>query len=152
MAHYAISILLITARKRSLGQGNMFTGVCLSTGVGACSWGGYMVQGVHAPGGVHDPGGGLPGGDPSTATAAGGTHPTGMHSDGLDIYTLSSILQHDNRGETDYWSPRGRGFRGRGFRGRGFRGRGGWGYRGGRDFGRPDFNRGRGQYNFLFCG
>ena len=44
------------------GQGNMFTGVCLSTG------------GCLLPGG-------LPGGDPlRTATAAGGTHPTGMHS------------------------------------------------------------------------
>ena len=36
---------IITARKRSLGQGNMFTGVCLSTG------------GCLVPGGVPDPGG-----------------------------------------------------------------------------------------------
>ena len=63
-----------TARKRSLGQGNMFTGVCLSTGVGAWSRG------------VPGPGGGVPGPGgawwrpPRTATAAGGTHPTGMHS------------------------------------------------------------------------
>ena len=46
---------------------------------GAWSWGcvhglgGCMVWGVHGPGGVH-------GGDTPTATAAGGTHPTGMHS------------------------------------------------------------------------
>ena len=52
----------------------MFTGVCLSTGR------------VHGAGGLHGPGGGacsggVPGGDPHpTATAAGGTHPTGMHS------------------------------------------------------------------------
>ena len=52
---------IITARKRSLGPGNMFTGVCLSTGGG----------GVHGPGGCMVP---------PTATAAGGTHPTGMHS------------------------------------------------------------------------
>ena len=63
---------LITAHKRSLGQGNMFTGVCLSTG-------------VSSRGGVPGPRGGaccrgVPGGDPPTATAAGGTHPTGMHS------------------------------------------------------------------------
>ena len=35
---------IFTARKRSLGQGNMFTGVCLSTG------GGGLVEGVPAPG------------------------------------------------------------------------------------------------------
>ena len=41
-----LTLTLIAARKRSLGQGNMFTGVCLSTGgclvhggVGACSGG-----------------------------------------------------------------------------------------------------------------
>ena len=52
--------LISTARKRSLGQGNMFTGVCLSTGGG----------------------GGVPGGDTPRdgSTAVGGTHPTGMHS------------------------------------------------------------------------
>ena len=52
----------ITARKRSLGQGNMFTDVCLSTG------------------GVPGPGGCLVEIPPRTATAAGGTQPTGMHS------------------------------------------------------------------------
>ena len=46
----------------NLGHGNMFTGMCLSTGGDACSRG-------------------VPGGDPPrTATAAGGTYPTGMHS------------------------------------------------------------------------
>ena len=54
--------LLVTARKRSLGQGNMFTGVCLSTGGvpgpgDACSQGGSGPEVVPAPGGV-------PGGDP----------------------------------------------------------------------------------------
>ena len=70
----------------------MLTGVCLSTG-GGCSgawsrgvtgpWG--MVQGVPAPGGGvwfwgDTCSGRVPGGDPQIVTAAGGTHPTGMHS------------------------------------------------------------------------
>ena len=70
----------ITARKRSLGQGNMFTGVCLSIGGGGCLvpggsgprgclvWGvpgpgGCLLQGVPAPGGCLLVGGGSgPGG------------------------------------------------------------------------------------------
>ena len=58
----------------------LFTG-----GVGVSAPGGCLVQGVvcsrrvPAPRAVPGPGG--PGGDPSwMATAAGGTHPTGMHS------------------------------------------------------------------------
>ena len=64
----------------------MFAGMCLSTG-------GFLLPGVHAPGGVAVAGGlvpggllwgglvpGMPGGDPPTATAVGGKHPTGMHS------------------------------------------------------------------------
>ena len=65
----------ITARKRSLGQGNIFTPVCHSVHRGdawfrggAWSWGGLV------------PGGCLVETPPGTATAAGGTHPTGMHS------------------------------------------------------------------------
>ena len=123
---------VITARKRSLEQGNIFTSVCqefcsqggsLLSGGGPGPWGsaprrGCLVQGgawsgegVPAPGGaysrgclvqgvcsrgVHGPRGclvwGMPalGGPhllpgrgclvPPTATAADGTHPTGMHS------------------------------------------------------------------------
>ena len=45
---HLLECFLVTARKRSLGQGNAFTGVCLSTGVwasaykasGVCLWGG----------------------------------------------------------------------------------------------------------------
>ena len=37
--------MIITARKRSLGQGNMFTGVCLSTGGGVPGPGGCLVPG-----------------------------------------------------------------------------------------------------------
>ena len=95
---------IFTARKRSLGQGNMFTGVCLSTG-GGLVLGGCLVtrgsgpRGVAAPqraclvlGGLPGPGGSGPRGVPGprgcawwrppihTATAVGGNHPTGMHS------------------------------------------------------------------------
>ena len=45
---------VFTARKRSLGQGNMLTGVCLSTG-GCLLWGGACSQGVWS--GVPGPGG-----------------------------------------------------------------------------------------------
>ena len=66
---FTVMTNIFTTRKRSLGQGNMFTGVCLSTGGmvwswggaclggvpvpegGACSGGGYLLQGVPAPGG-----------------------------------------------------------------------------------------------------
>ena len=41
---FLLECFVITARKRSLGQGNMFTGVCLSTG-GACSKGGLVPGG-----------------------------------------------------------------------------------------------------------
>ena len=67
-----ILMVLVTVCKRSLGQGNMFTGVCLPTGV------------VPGPGGCLALGGpGLGGAwwrPPQTATAVGGMHPTGMHS------------------------------------------------------------------------
>ena len=81
--------------ERSLGQGNILTGMCLSTGgvsaLGGCLvWGGYLVGGACSRGGVACsqgvPGlvGAVPGGclveTPRMATAAGGTHPTGMHS------------------------------------------------------------------------
>ena len=65
----ALECFLVTARKQSLGQGNMFTGVCLSTG-GA----------VPRPGGGSGPsggrwgacsGGGVPGGAPSDGYCCG---------------------------------------------------------------------------------
>ena len=56
----------------------MFTGVCLSTG-GVPGAGGCLVRGV-------------PDGDPRTATAAGGTHPTGMHSCLPIFYNVCSRL------------------------------------------------------------
>ena len=100
---YWNAFLLPPATK--LGQGYIFTGICdfcpqgrgaCSRGVpahrGACSWGLCLFPGVPAPGGwVLPPGGlggawlgGLLGGGgwwrpPGTATAAGGTLPTGMH-------------------------------------------------------------------------
>ena len=80
-----------------LGQGYIFTGVCHSVnrGVsaprgsalgGVSAPGGSATRGVSAPGGVWSrgkwsaPGGCLMETPPRTATAAGGTHPTGMHS------------------------------------------------------------------------
>ena len=99
---------IITARKRSLGQGNMFTSVCLSTvrvpGPGGClvlgvpGPGGLVLGGVPGPGGCLVPGGGClvlgslaPRGlveTPPMASAAGGTHPTGMHSCYLTFYLV----------------------------------------------------------------
>ena len=83
----------ITASKRSLGQGYIFTGVCHSVNreVPAPSWGvwSWGVLQAHTQGGNwrgSDPGphprGKLRGirPPPPTTTAAGGTHPTGMHS------------------------------------------------------------------------
>ena len=80
--------LIITARKRSLGQGNVFTPVCHSVHEGSAS-GGSASEGGLPPGGLHLRGRGvyIQGGwaDPSSHTMgygqrAGGTHPTGMHS------------------------------------------------------------------------
>ena len=87
-----------------LGQGYIFTGICDSVHRGECLvwglpglggpvcsgrclvWGvclvlgGLLLRGAWSRSGVLVPGG-LPGGDPpGKATAAGGTHPTGMHS------------------------------------------------------------------------
>ena len=62
-------------------------GGCLLPGVCACSGGG-LVLGGSAPGGV-------PGGDPpGTATAAGGTHPTGMHSCIQTCWPLLKLASH----------------------------------------------------------
>ena len=85
---------LFTARKRSLGQGNIFIDVCQEF----CSRGGFCSWGVSAPGGWGCllPGGSALGGGgcywgclllggylvetPLTDTAAGSMHPTGTHS------------------------------------------------------------------------
>ena len=82
---------IVTPHKRGLGQGNIFTSVCQEF----CSQGGCLVPGGSAPGGMSAAGrvpasggvGGLLWGGgclvetpPGTATAAGGTHTTGMHS------------------------------------------------------------------------
>ena len=88
---------IITARKRSLGQGNMFTGVCLSTGWmpgagGAWSRGCLLWEGGLVQGGAWS--GGVPGGDPPTGAAAGGTHPTGMHSCIQTCWPLLKLASH----------------------------------------------------------
>ena len=66
-----------TAHKRSLGQGNIFRSVCQKF----CSRGGVPTPGGDWSGeGVPGPGGTWWAPPPVTATAAGDTHPTGMHS------------------------------------------------------------------------
>ena len=83
-----------------LREGNVFTGVCDSVhggfpggmpgsgrvtgpgvvpGLGGSAPGGCLLLGVPGPGGVCSRGGCLVE-TPRTATATGGTHPTGMHS------------------------------------------------------------------------
>ena len=116
-----------------LGQGYIFTGVCDSVnrgclvlgGVpglgGVCAWSqgvsgpgrrvclvpGGLVQGVSGPGGCLLPAGGLVETPPGTATAAGGTHPTGMHScswwkysqylfEGIFKYNRLQVRHHGN--------------------------------------------------------
>ena len=79
--------------KRSFGQGNIFTGVCLSTGGvpffwgclfwGVPFWGGAFLGGVPFLGGAFFWGGaffgrGVP--PPEYGQRSAGTHPTGMHS------------------------------------------------------------------------
>ena len=83
-------IIIITARKRSLGQGNIFAPVCHSVHWGGLVLGGgclvlgggclVLGGGCLVLGGVPGPGGCLVETPPGTATAEGGTHPTGMHS------------------------------------------------------------------------
>ena len=79
-------IAIFTARKRSLGQGNIFqkrVSRILATG-GVPGPGGSAPVGCLVPGGSAPEGSALGGclleTPPRTATAAGGTHPTGMHS------------------------------------------------------------------------
>ena len=62
-------------------EGNVFTGVCDSVHGGVPAPGGVRSSGVawsRGKGGASAPGGLVE--TPRTATAAGGTHPTGMHS------------------------------------------------------------------------
>ena len=78
-------------------QGGVCSGGCLLWGLvlsgpgGVSGPGGGLVLGGSGPGGVPGPGG--PGGDPpGTATAAGGTHPTGMHSCYCKVLLTCRIL------------------------------------------------------------
>ena len=76
-AHKEVRVpnLLITARKRSLGQGNIFALVCHSV-----HGGGAWSRGSAPEGWCLVLRGCLMERPPGRATAAGGTHPTGMHS------------------------------------------------------------------------
>ena len=59
----------------------LWRGCLLRGGGGVWSRGDVWSRGVPAPGGGGSAPRGVPGGDPpGTATAASGTHPTGMHS------------------------------------------------------------------------
>ena len=89
------------------GEGACCHGVCLLLG-GLCYWGGCLVLGGTWSGGcawsrgVPGPGGErVPGGDPSpgTATAADGTHPTGMHT---CFFSASSRVPKDTDFNSDY--------------------------------------------------
>ena len=64
--------MFITARKRSLGQGNIFTSVCHSAHEERCAWLGGGGQGHAWQEGACMAG--------EMATAVGSVHPTGMHS------------------------------------------------------------------------
>ena len=80
-------VVIFTARKRSLGQGNIFTPVCHSVQGG----GGCLV-----PGGVPAPGGGGAWWRPiPEATAPGGTHPTGMHSCRISVHLTLKMHSWD---------------------------------------------------------
>ena len=74
--------LFITARKRSFGQGNVFTPVCLFTG-GSASEGPCLQGGLH-PGGLGRP--------PPQTRKAGGMHPTVMFS--CFYYLLKVVLKY----------------------------------------------------------
>ena len=71
-------LLIFTARKRSLGQGNVFTRVLL-----LCSQGDLHPGGSASGGGLGRPP--LPTRTMGYGQQAGGTHPTGMHTS-YDIY------------------------------------------------------------------
>ena len=81
---YGCCTTVFTAHKRSLGQGNIFAPICYF--VHRVGWGvpgpggrGAWSKGAWSGGWCLVPGGCLVE-TPPTATAAGGTHPTGMHS------------------------------------------------------------------------
>ena len=71
-------------------QGNIFAPVCHSVHRGGCLvGGGCLVWGMPGPGGCLLPGGAAPS---RTATAADGTHPTGMHSCSTYFLTVELAL------------------------------------------------------------
>ena len=71
---------IFTVRKRSLRQGNIFTGVCLFTGGVCCKRPPPVSVHIHRGWGWQTSPGQPPAPPPETATEAGGTHPTGIRS------------------------------------------------------------------------
>ena len=97
-------VCFITARKRSLGQGNVFTPVCRSVHGEGSAFGGSL-----HPGGLH-PGGGvcMGGADPPSDTTGygkrvGGRHPTGIHS--CFIILITKIWGRLGRGSEPDTTP-----------------------------------------------
>ena len=68
LSQHALQVVSKHALQQVSGGGVCAISACLATGL----QGGSAPRGVSAPGGLWRP--------PGTATAAGGTHPTGMHS------------------------------------------------------------------------
>ena len=87
---------IITARKRILGQGNMFTGVCLSTG------GCLVLGGAWSKGGVWSQGGACSRGVSGGAWSRGGAWSGGVWSQGGACSGRSGL------GGGAWWRPPGR--------------------------------------------
>ena len=79
---YLKSAQLVTARKRSLGQGNAFTPICQSF----CPKGVVYTPRADTPLGRHPPP------HPETATKAGGTHPTGMCNSLTVLHSFAELF------------------------------------------------------------
>ena len=71
------------------GRGGLLGGGGLLRGVPALEWGAWLGGVVCSQGGCGEP--------PVTATAVGGTHPTGMHSCYHDVYLMLNPLSLSNR-------------------------------------------------------
>ena len=90
--------------------GGLLEGACFSGGCllpGGCLLGGSCPRGVPAPGGPAPGGGARWRHAPRTATAAGGTHPIGMHSCFVNIFTsveLERPLETTHDKNLDKWA------------------------------------------------
>ena len=83
---------LITARKRSLEQGNMFTPVCNSVHMGGAWSGGCLVRGVPGPGGLPGPGGCLVLGGCLVETPTPDGHCCGWYASYCNAFLFTMLL------------------------------------------------------------